>query len=1239
MTFQISDGAVREEVVLTSDRSYVVSAGAGTGKTQLIVDRIVVALLSGGVEPEELVAITFTEAAASELKARVRGELSKRADSSSTASAETERAKSVLSRLDSAKISTIHSFAQSVIAEFAFQAGVPVGFRVVEPTVYSSEILQRWREFAREYVVTDDTGAPLITVLDALGLNSRRVLSQIAVQVAERCPHLLLPTRYSSAFAGERDVADPDQWLADAIWDARQDRITSVLDEMSSEADFRRWAEALERALNEAELSQKALQAGVRCRYLADRLSSGAGKASSVEDLHNLAADFNLFHKAATAFAKSTSSSKYRSTSAAALAAEMQAWTKEILDALRQACASAVLAVVSRFVALEARRRRREGELTFSDLLTVALELIETRPEVRRVLSERYKYFLIDEFQDTDPIQVLLAFSILGLCVSSHRPGDSDSCSLAHDEHSSSLGDGRLVVVGDVKQSIYGFRGAKPKILGELSERWADSVRVLESNFRSRPEIVEFVNSVFSTAFSTGEEQARPTYSHLRPGRVITDGGEDERPTAPRVWLVGKPLARKAEEVRTEEMSHIASLIRSAVDGQNSSSWTIEKKSVDERVHLVAPTYSDIAVLIRSRTWLPALERVFAEQSIPYRLETGDLLYSTQEAADIRAVLRAVDDPTDSVGVVAALKSSVFACSDQDLIDYFESTEKARHAWQYTKQADLGSEYPDGSRPADATTERVDGTRYVASCMEVLEDLHDASRVLSPPHLLERLLRRQKLLEGSVMGRYRESWRRFRLIVDDCRRFFEETSGTLRDFIAWMKLMQEEGSVITESICPEPDDDSVRVLTIHGSKGLEFPIVFAVGAVGDSLRKGEAGVLVGGDGSIELRLGSKGLGIETGRYKDLSKIESDEALREEIRLGYVAFTRARDYLVVSLYTKVGKEGDRPERTPVGLELDKLLDASDHSPSPDRQSETSWRDIELDWGVIRYEPEMQDGSESGNAGLPRRPVSGQRRTEKWRLVERTRLVLQKISTSSDGLGLRLPVFSATEIAGLIAPYDFSKAGSSLGGEPDGQRDALALGRAVHETLARLDLRLGRDQLGSAIQDEVRSVLGALGNRGIPESTVRSLVQKALDLPIIDTAASMRHWKELFVCAPGPGGTAVEGFADLVIDAHRGLVVADYKTDSLSLAHDPDALVRHYSYQVAAYAYALDRATDRSIAYCTLLFLGDEDPAALEIEDLSTKISEIEELLQELADTRRRALEYARAAAEDSKAASM
>ena len=560
------------------------------------------------------------------------------------------------------------------------------------------------------------------------------------------------------------------------------------------------------------------------------------------------------------------------------------------------------------FTLAAADERRQEGTLEFHDLLVLARHLVRTVPEARQSLHERYTHLLIDEFQDTDPIQIELATLIAsgGPSVASDaavliaEPGEATDLDneLRPAEQAWAdlpIPDGRLCFVGDPKQSIYRFRRADIELFRAARERFAPGDRAvsLVQNFRTVPTVVEWINAVFAPAMdnqrgtsgvragalgstdesvgaavddSTGwpfAETADPPASG-QPGYTPLVAARSEAPNVDhRVVLLGGPHQepRKADELRDYEAADVAYAIRTVM--ANPAEWPIERQGGWH-----APRFGDIVVLVPSRLSLPALERALRAADIPYRAEASTLVFDTQEVRETLIVLQAIDDPLDEIATVAALRSPLFGCGDDELAVFV----RAGGSWDYRRAAPA-------SLPA--THPVVEGLQFLLAC-------HHDRLWLEPSELLERVLRERHAYEIALAYRRpRDVWRRLRFLVEQARQFIESNGGGLRDFLAWADMQRHEGARVHEPLLPEIDDDSVRVLTIHGAKGLEFPITIVSGLTTQHTG-GRAGVAVRwGKGLPELKIS----GAKTAGFDIQNDFEAEMDINEKMRLLYVGCTR------------------------------------------------------------------------------------------------------------------------------------------------------------------------------------------------------------------------------------------------------------------------------------------------------------------------------------------------------------
>ncbi len=601
--------------------------------------------------------------------------------------------------------------------------------------------------------------------------------------------------------------------------------------------------------------------------------------------------------------------------------------------------------------------------------------------------------------------------------------------------------------------------------------------------------MIEFVNHVFRDLIVAVPE-SQPEYVPLDPER------DDEGLRGPPVVVLGteahaavapdgeKPKRMLAPEVRALEAADVAAAVRTALHEQ----WTVSRRGADGTLTWEPCRPGDIAILLPARTSLGQLEDALDREGIAYRTETSSLVYSTPEIRNLLMVLQAIDDPTDQLALVSALRSPVFGCGDDDLYTF-----KVMHGGQWDHQAPL----PD-SLPAD---------HPVGDAMRAFESWYEARLWLDASELLDRIVRERRVLElGFVHGRPRDLWRRVRFVVDQARAFAasagERSRGSsLRDFLAWAELQSSEGARVVETVLPETDDDAVRILTIHGAKGLEFPITIVSGTT-TAARRRTAGVQLlfpHDSDTYALRVSPR---VTTEEFERYAPIDEQMDFHEKLRLLYVALTRARDHLVVSVH--------RAERT-----------------LPDDQS--TWTHAELLWGAAEAAPEWTEFRPAARATSAREPAldgtSGSAVTpippwNEWR-AEREQLLA----------AAAIPhVRSATAIAREVADAAARDPGLRKGARDlelppwNKGRYGTAIGRAVHAVLQTVDLATGANlEHIAAAQAASEGVIGT-------EPEIAALARAAIESDVVRAAVAHGFRREMYVAAP-VGDHLLEGYIDL------------------------------------------------------------------------------------------------------------
>ena len=1113
----LADQAARHRIASDLDSTLFVQAGAGSGKTRALVERVV-ALIGSGVAMENIAAITFTEKAGAELRDRIRDRLHSpdTRDALGTAAAE-----SALRQLDGAAVGTLHSFAQRLLSEHPVEAGLPPSVEVLDDIGSQIEFDLRWRDFL-DVLLDEPAMGPTL-----LGLEVQKVrLSQIralAVQLNENWDRL-----EGGDFHHEPDLPPVD--VTEAL--RALDLLVGIRASCTDPGD-------------------KLLARIDTIAKHRSRLLALAGEAAPTEVA---AADRTDRIEALLAL---------KSECTGANLGEIPNWDGQVQNArdglkrlkavceraLRSASEAALRRLVARlatFTLSAAEERRARGRLEFHDLLVRARQVLrhDTHgPAVRAALRDRYRCLLIDEFQDTDPIQVELA-ALLGC--GDPAPATARWAEMVPDP-------GRLFFVGDPKQSIYRFRRADIATFLEARD-WTSGqdrgrIEGLATNFRSTRPIIDWVNAVFGELIQP-VEGSQPEYAPLGAVR-------EPVPRGPAVTVLGaQPIEIEgradADKLRRREAESVARAVAAALRDR----WDVDGGSPAEPAPRSA-RLGDIAVLIPSRLSLGDLEDALDAAGIPYRAESSSLVYSTREVRDVLSALQAVADPTDELALVAALRSPLYGCGDDDLAHWRLA---CRGRFSLLRRL-----------PEDAPTDHP-----VAEGIAHLAELHRAKRWTSPPALIDRLVRERGTFETAVAGgRPRDVWRRLRFVIDQARAWADAGGTNLRDYLAWARLQGADNARVTETILPETDDDSVRILTVHAAKGLEFPIVVLSGMTA-RLSAPARGPSVAFDASGEPVVRLRG-GIESENYEAWKPIDEQMDAHERLRLLYVACTRARDHLVVSLHRRDGSKVNSAARAlaDAGAAGAGAVDGSTFLGSADE-------------GVIPVGGRPAP-AEPQRAPLPER---GEWEHERDRCLARAAVPLAvsptALSAGDSGAAADDPGLDKNPGDSEQPPWNKGRYGT-------------AIGRAVHGVLQDVDL-----STGEGLEDLADRQAAAEGVSG-RSRTVADLARAALGTDIAREAAASEHWRELFVAAPF-GERLVEGYVDLVYRSPDGLVVVDWKTDVVADDDGIDAKLGRYRLQGAAYAAALEAVTGEPVARMVFVFLSRTGAVEAELPNLRAAVDE-------------------------------
>ena len=1099
------DHEAREVIASNYGETLFVEAGAGCGKTEALVGRVTKLLLtSDEVSIDDLAVITFTNKAASELRHRIRSRLEDLSINCSEPE-ELHRIKMSLEKLDSADISTLHGFARRLLTEHSVEAGLPPSFEVLNEISSQVDFLARFEKFL-DSLLLDSSWSRTLLIGDALGIDPARHLLPIATKLYESWD-LLTPgvTRELEPIQFDELIADGRSLAANAdtfIGTSDSDSMTEALEVV------RTFVEELESGFDD--IQQITALANVK-------MLSGKrrGRKENWPDIQSIRSEYEQYREAITSFR----------------------------DHLADVVLRRLATCITNFVLDGVRDQRNQGCLDYHDLLVSAREVLKDPvrgPLIREKLHNQYKHLLIDEFQDTDPLQIEIATLIAS-------PIDAQTST---PWQATPTLPGRLFFVGDPKQSIYRFRRANISLYLEAQDKYAAGKVQLSTNFRSTPEIINWINAVFGKLISP-QLNSQPPYSELMPIR-------ESAPLGNAVTILGAEAHPKSDktDVKSVEAHDITQTIIQAIR----EGWSVNDNGEWREVK-----FSDIAVLVPTRSEMESIQRDFERAGLSYRLTSSNIVWRSQEIRDLIMCLRAINDPSDSLATVAALRSSIYGCGDDDLYRFKVANPKA---WDWAATTD------------EQHAARTEGGDPVAIGLAHLAKLHTHRTTMTPSELMGQIIQDRQVEEQCVARRDpRESLRRIRYALDQARAWSDSDNGLLHKFLSWVDQQTMENARSVETILSEDDHDSVQLMTIHAAKGLEFPVAIIAGL---PLRpRYEREVQVGfppGAGTPEVRISKD---LQTNGFENWAEAEQLFDHDESIRKLYVACTRACDHLVVSVHRK-------------------------ESPSSSEARTARYLLAEASQGVEQTEVDHSDQanlvSETQGKKKVLRPDLSQ-----WRTRYNQAIALSYRNRFISATHISQAVNSVDGVASLDPGLAKDVSESELPIQGRG-RYGTALGRAVHAVLQSIDLKTGKGLTTlAAIHAEAEGISELSGK-------VEGLVNSAIRSTELQQAISNRYWRELHVACP-MGGQIVEGYVDLVYENDGGLMVIDYKTDQIQPG-EINAKVNHYRLQGATYAVALEKVTRLPVVQVSFAFLStDSDAVFAPLPDLQGAIAEVYEVIEQ------------------------
>ena len=746
-----------------------VSAGAGTGKTTVIVERFCRAVCERGLDVDSILVITYTERAAGELRGRIRKRLQ-------------ELGRNDLAReLDAAWISTIHGFCHRLLRAYPFAAGIDPRFRVLDDSQGRVLRGEAFRTALEEFCTGDNAAARLRLLASYGGRRLRRMLTGVH------------ETLRSSGLPLRLEAPDEPQL------DERLEELRGCAEEAG--------AEELLRFLDSPPEPEALLD------------------LSDFRALEGLDDPTRAVERAALE----------------ALAVRDRAELQELLLAYDRAYRAA---------------KDRESALDFEDLQLLARELLQANDEIRERESWRFRSIMVDEFQDTNRLQCELVDL------------------LARD-------DGELFFVGDEFQSIYRFRHADVEVFRERREQ-ARGVLALTQNYRSRPEVLEVINHLFSADFG---EAFQP---------LAAAGRFPDPAFGPAVELLvtdKESYKGTGTHWRTAEARHIAQRVRELVDSGEAEP-------------------GEIVLLFAAGTDARLYEEELRAAGLPTFRATGRDYYHQQQVVDLLAYLRLLHNRYDDEALVSVLASPLVGVSNDALVLLRRAAPK--------RPLFVGLE---GDLPPSGLSSRDE--RLFRAFLQRYERLAAQASSLTLERLCEQIVCEHDY-DLAVLAQWdgRRRYANLRKLARLARSYEELRGPDVEGFVRFVAEQDAVGASELEAVAEEEGTDVIRLLTIHSAKGLEFKVVVVADAGRDRARSDADEILCLPDGRLGFRVADPASGkrLPTAEYDEVKAAERDAAEAERRRLYYVAMTRAIDRLIVSGATS---QGAADAGTPIGWVLDRL----------------------------------------------------------------------------------------------------------------------------------------------------------------------------------------------------------------------------------------------------------------------------------------------------------------------------
>jgi ATP-dependent helicase/nuclease subunit A len=883
---------------LDLERNLAITAGAGSGKTTVLVSRYLHILLQNpALSVKNILAITFTEKATAEMKERIFLEIEEKFRSTRSQQA---RLFDILNQLPEVQIFTIHAFCNHILKRYAVEAEIDPNYTILRDAEMEDLLSQVYREFLLSFEVQTHPNQQVI--MSALREFPLAKLRDFFISFYQNRANL-----YQFVESGQLQAPDEFQsFWKDIFIKSHQSFMANLIDHPQFWNDLEKLLQLADGSTQMRSELQKHFE--LIHQPTADPFSKiqAAGQLLNALTTENGSAYSRPPGGKATWGGKGIILFKKLSTLASKWNSDFLPYEEET-EAIYSRLHIGICTLFFELLRMSEIQKTKLNVLDYNDLQIMTLKLLHNKPEIREQLRRQYPFILVDEFQDTDSLQ-------------------TDLIHLLTHDYLGNFDRNRLFIVGDPKQSIFGFRNADVTIFSEYlhkisqqgsykipftmtdkkhplssSEEERQGIITLSHNFRSAHRLIHFYNQTFESIFTQNSEFDVP-YQRLEPGRT-------DSPRQKSLVQLDLIIDQTADNIDSAavQAQQIVRIIKEIVDNPDFQKLLSSK----EQVNLENLSFGDIALLLRSRNHLQTFEQTFRDHHIPYQTFKGIGFFQKSEIRDIYHILRSVAHPEDNFSLVATLRSNYLGLTDVCL--FYLSQTRGGTYWEKLlnlngylagekKLNDILFREFLGFLETEQQSLRISSEEKhtIRSFVSLCYNWHSLvwggkfSRLLDD--IIEKLNIRPILHLQADADQKLANLDKFIHYVAE---YEQSTSSLLLDFLESLRK-QISGEIREgEAIILAEEENKVKILTYHSAKGMEFPVVFL--PLLEKKFHYNSHFLFDKDYGIsfELELSKTKKSRKSFAYRYLECRDKKKIEAEEKRLFYVASTRARDFLFLS----------------------------------------------------------------------------------------------------------------------------------------------------------------------------------------------------------------------------------------------------------------------------------------------------------------------------------------------------